>query len=57
MKLHRNKVKARLGTNYVERVVLEAGAKPIPVPEDLDTGIDGLIEFSLKSGPAKLIAY
>jgi hypothetical protein len=57
MHLHPNKVKGRLGVNYVERVALEAGCKPIPMPEDLDTGIDGFIEFTETHGVTPLIAF
>ena len=46
MKVTPNKLSGRLGMNYVERVALKAGCKPIVVPEDLDTGIDGFIEFA-----------
>ncbi len=41
--------------NYVERVALETGCKPIPIPEDLDTGIDGFIEFV--GNEAGLVAF
>ena len=33
MRLGRSKVTGRLGMNFVERVALKAGAKPIPVPD------------------------
>ena len=57
MKLGRTKVTGRLGMNFVERVALEAHSKPIPVPEDLDTGIDGFIESSELNGVSRLIAF
>ena len=57
MQLGRTKVTGRLGMNFVERVALEAHSKPIPVPEDLDTGIDGFIEFSELDGVSRLIAF
>ena len=47
----------RLGLNFVERVALEACAKPIPVPEDLDTGIDGFIEWNEPNSVSRLIAF
>ncbi|WP_437895188.1 DUF4365 domain-containing protein [Sorangium sp. So ce124] len=55
MKLSANKITGRLGVNYVERVALEAGCKPIFMPEDLDTGIDGFIEFV--GDAATLVAF
>ena len=57
MRLGRSKVTGRLGMNFVERVALKAGAKPIPVPEDLDTGIDGFIESCDLHGVSRLIAF
>lgn len=53
----RNKLIGRLGLNFVERVALTAGCKPIPVPEDLDSGLDGFIEFDEAETPARLIAF
>ncbi|HEX4334336.1 MAG TPA: DUF4365 domain-containing protein [Polyangiaceae bacterium] len=57
MKPSPNKIAGRLGVMHVERAALDAGCKPIQVPEDLDTGIDGLIEFSEDNGVTKLVAY
>lgn len=45
MGVSQQKVLGRLGMNFVERVALEAGCKPIEISEDLDTGIDGFLEF------------
>jgi hypothetical protein len=57
MNVPSSKVKGRLGMNYVERIALQAGCKPIPVPEDLDTGIDGFIEFDDDGGRTKVVAF
>jgi hypothetical protein len=44
--------------NYVDSVALRAGCKLIPVPEDLDTGIDGFIEFAQEqTALGKLVAF
>lgn len=56
MKLHPAKITGRLGMNHVERVALKAGCKPIPIPEDLDTGIDGFLEFGGDDGQTSLAA-
>lgn len=55
MELSAAKITGRLGMNHVERVALETGCKPIPMPEELDTGIDGLIEFV--GNEAGLVAF
>ena len=57
MQLHQAKIKGRLGMNFVERVALDANCKPIPVPEDLDTGIDGFLEFGARDDVSRLIAF
>lgn len=57
MTLGPTKITGRLGMNFVERVALQAGCKPIQVPEDLDTGIDGLIEFKETVGITKVVAF
>jgi hypothetical protein len=44
----------RLGMLYVQRQALLAGCTPIEYPSDLDTGIDGLLEFADRSGPRLL---
>jgi hypothetical protein len=41
----------------IESVTLDAGHKVITIPEDLDTGIDGFIEFSDIGTGARLIAF
>jgi hypothetical protein len=51
-----NKIAGRLGMNFVERVALNAKCKPIPVPEDMDTGIDGLLEFEY-GDRTRLVAF
>lgn len=56
MTLRDSKILGRLGMNYVERIALSVGCKLIPVPEDLDTGIDGFIEFGLSDGDTRLVA-
>jgi hypothetical protein len=52
-----NKIMGRLGMNYVERMALSAGCKSIPVPEDLDTGLDGFLEFDETEGSTRLAAF
>lgn len=42
--------------NFVERIALAAGAKLIPIPEDLDTGVDGLVEFEQLDHNVSLVA-
>lgn len=56
MSLSSSKRKGRLGVNYVERRVLEAGGSFIQYSEDLDIGIDGFIEFPDGHGTSKLVA-
>ena len=53
--MNRSKAEGRLGMNFVERVALAAGWKPIAVPEEFDTGIDALLEFD-ENGATHLIA-
>lgn len=58
MALSEQKIKGRLGLNHIERMALEAGCKMIPVPEDLDTGIDGYIEYeSPDNKDGRLLAF
>jgi hypothetical protein len=56
MGLSQSKIQGRLGMNLVERLALKAGWKPIPMPEDLDTGIDGLLELE-EIGRTQVIAF
>jgi len=57
VKLSPAKVTGRLGLLRIERVTLAAGHKVIAIPEELDTGIDGFIEFSDSGTGARLIAF
>ena len=58
MRLTEKKITGRLGMNHIERVALEAGCKMIPVPEELDTGIDGYIEFARdEEASGRLLAF
>jgi Domain of unknown function (DUF4365) len=56
MPLPPRKVTGRMGMNFVERVALAAEAKLITIPEDLDTGVDGLVEFEQPDHTVSLVA-
>ena len=45
MKFSNRKVSGQLGASFVERVAYLAGCKPISIPEQLDTGVDGMLEL------------
>lgn len=48
----------QLGQNFVERVILQAGCKPVAYPVERDSGLDGHIEFVVNEAvTGKLIAF
>jgi hypothetical protein len=48
----------QLGQNFIERVVLQAGCKPVAYPVEMDSGLDGHIEFVVNEEvTGKLVAF